>query len=193
MRTDLRLQGGLQVRFSAPNLQKSLAQNPYPDGDPQPSRRRRRQHPRYSVRRQQTPHYDSKGNQPDAAHRRAGSVHGGHLPSSAGAVQPGTFLLFAFMLFNQRGAGGKNRGKGQKKTSHAGTKFFRDEARQYGDESAEKEADRVLVPAAFFQTGRLQLDFHRSQLTRNHTNHSPSALTSHRMVSEAVVFNAETL
>ena len=68
------------------------------------------------------------------------------------------FLAFPDMLFDQGGACGKDRGKGEKETANYRAKAGRDEACGYGHRAAQHESDEILVPTRLTKGGRLELD-----------------------------------
>src|ERR1700733_15335522 len=64
------------------------------------------------------------------------------------------------MLFDQRRAGGKNRGESQKQTANNWAKAGGHQASNDRHGSAETKPDQILVPAYLTQSGGIELDDH---------------------------------
>jgi hypothetical protein len=153
----------------------------------QPDGQGRDQAQRSIRERKQSPHRDGKAGKPEAAHGGTSSIQCRGLPPAHRIADSSTLLLFPLVFFDQRRAGGENRGKRQKEAAENRPVLLREQSGDDGDGAAEQKAHGIFIPPRAFQGRKIEGDRHpfylktNSQPPRAHASHSASPATETRM------------
>ena len=129
------------------------------------------------------PDHKAEAASPKASEGRSGSIERRGFLAAPRSRQTRFLLALPDMLFDQRRACGKDRGKRKKQAAAGGAEAGRDEACDYGDRPAEHKSDEILVPARLTKGGKLELNDHES---RNRAADRPNA-TTNQTTSAAIV------